>query len=593
MNKHRLILLFVFGMLLRPLFGQTILAPDLQCVENNNVNGNITLYWTNAPTNPCGAFVEYTIYASQNGPNGPFNPIAVTTQSATSFVLANYLSLSTTWYFYMEAKYNCPGATALQSDTINNLNPATPKIINVDVTPGGDVIFNWAPSSSPQTHGYIIYYGLANGNATPLGTVTGRFNTTYLDVAGDPSTEPLVYTVAAVDSCGGVSAFDTPFHFTIYQTASIARCQRQVNINWTNYFNWPADVLEYQIWVNKNNAGFAMDGTTGPGTLVYAFTNFNDGDSLCLVVRAISAADTTIVSNSNMVCMHASIIQPPSYIYITNLTVNTDDQIEMTWMTDTIAQLLVYKIMQSTNGTSYLPVYQFGVPSPLQLFEMHIDSAVFPNMNPYYYQVVAVDSCQNQYPTPYGKTIHLDGELYDFYLANLKWNAFELEYATVTNYKLYRNYGSGYQLLATLPVGTTEYSDSLQQFLDQKGVFCYRIEATYQLNLPNGYSATLSSWSNEKCIIHRPIIYVPNAFAPNGLNNVFKPTIIYGEKRGYSMIIYNKWGGRVFESNDYDTGWDGTQGGKASPPGGYAYFIEFTADDGVVVQRQGMLLLVK
>src|ERR1700761_3009256 len=100
--------------------GQTIQAPDLQCVVDSSSNQNITLYWSNPPTNPCGAFVQYTIFASNSGPNGPYNQIAVTDPNATRFVLNNYLSGGhNTWYFYMQAEYNCPGATVLQSDTVS------------------------------------------------------------------------------------------------------------------------------------------------------------------------------------------------------------------------------------------------------------------------------------------------------------------------------------------------------------------------------------------------------------------------------------------------------------------------------------------
>ena len=95
------------------------------------------------------------------------------------------------------------------------------------------------------------------------------------------------------------------------------------------------------------------------------------------------------------------------------------------------------------------------------------------------------------------------------------------------------------------------------------------------------------------CIIHRPIIYIPNAFAPEGVNNVFKPTIIYGAPKGYSMIIFNRWGGKIFESNDPSIGWDGNDHGKPATLGGYAYLIQFYADDGVLVERKGMVLLVR
>jgi gliding motility-associated-like protein len=593
--KHKIpVILFSALFFFFKSFSQTILPPDLQCVKSDQVNGNIILYWTNPPVNPCGSFIQYTIYGSSSGIGGPYNPIAVTNQLATTYTYVNALATSSNWYFYMEASYNCPGATVLQSDTVNNQNPLTPQIVNVTVTQNGKAVFNWLPSASPQTAFYIIYYFLPNGNAVPIDTVYGRFNTTYTDVSGDPTHQSLIYTISAADSCGTISAFNTSPHNTVFMTAGITACQRQVNMAWNHYINWPQGVKQYQIWVSRNDSAFALAGTTDTASLVYSFTNFNDGDSLCLFIRAISAADSNIVSNSNLVCMRASIIQPPSYINITNLTVNTSNQIDVTWTIDTLAQLIYYKILQSTNNVSYQSVQQYPSPYPLHLFDTYTDSVnVFPQNNPYYYEIQAIDSCQTPYTSPYGKTVCLKGELYDYYVASLTWNNFELQYATVLRYNMYRNAGNGYQYIRTFLPGINQYADSLQQFLYEKGTFCYRVEAVYYLELPSGYRDTLSSWSNEQCIIHRPIIYVPNAFAPHGVNNVFKPTIIYGAPQGYVMTIFNRWGGKIFESNDPAIGWDGTDHGKEAQQGGYGYLIQFNADDGVLVERKGMVLLVK
>lgn len=593
--KHKhfslLFLLLIFFCLS---FSQTILAPDLQCIDNNNSNGDITLYWTNPPVNPCGAFVQYTIYASQTGAGGPYNSIAVTSAAATSFVLTNYLSVSPTWHFYMETNYNCPGATVLQSDTINNLNPATPQIVNVDVTTGGDVVFNWLPSSSPQTHGYVIFYYLANGNAFPLDTVYGRFNTTYTDIAGDPTTQSLVYTVAAFDSCWKFSSFNTLPHNTIFATANSVVCQTQINLSWNRYINWVPGVKEYQIWVSRNLGPFGWAASVDSGTHTYNYTGFNDGDSLCIQIRAVSLADTTVVSNSNMMCMRASIVQPPAYNYITNITVDLSNHITTTWIIDVQGELIYYTIQNSGNNISFTNVEELPTPSPLNPSETYIDSNVTPEKSPYYYKVIAFDSCQNPYPTAVAKTICLKGELFDYYVANLTWNDLEIDSSVVLRYNLYRNFGSGYQLIKTFLPGVNSYSDSLQQFIDEKGIFCYRIEAVYDLNLVRaGFSQTLSSFSNEQCIIHRPIIYIPNAFAPNGVNSVFKPTIIYGDPKAYSLSIFNRWGGKIFESNDPAIGWDGSDHGKDAQQGGYAYLIQFYANDGVKVERKGMVLLVK
>ena len=600
MKQKFLLISFLLLTFFTESFSQTILAPDLQCVQNDAVNGNITLSWTNPPANPCGAFVQYTIYASLTGAAGPYNQVAVTNQAATSYLLTGYLSSSPTWYFYMEANYNCAGATVLQSDTVNNLSPITPQIINVDADANDNVVFNWQPSVSPQTHFYIIYYYLpGSGNAVPLDTVYGRFNTTFTDLAGlftDPSTESINFTISAVDSCGKVSSFNTSYQRTIFLTTSSVACQNQINLAWNNYLNWPQSVLRYEIWASRNDSAFALVGATDTNSLVYNYTNFNDGDSICLYIRAVSAADSTITSKSNFVCTRASIVQPPKFNYITNATVGLDNHINLTWLVDTNAELVFFKIQRSANNLTYNPIGQRPAPDPLNLFETYDDStSIITTDNPYYYEIVAFDSCQTTFPSPYVKTICLKGELFDYYLANLTWNDFELEGATVLRYNLYRNINGTYQLLRTFAPGTNAYSDSLQQFLDASGIFCYRIEAVYDLNLPlaNYQQNLMSSWSNEQCIIHRPIIYIPTAFAPNGVNNVFKPTIIYGDPQGYNMTIFNRWGGKVFETTDPASGWDGIDHGKEAQVGAYAYLIQFYANDGVKVERKGMVLLVK
>ena len=454
------------------------------------------------------------------------------------------------------------------------------------------------PSVSPQTQQYVIYYFLPNGTAVPLDSVFGRFNTTYTDLFGvfnDPTTASLVYTIAAKDSCGKISAYSIVPHNTIYAVASSQACQSQINLAWNKYKNWPQSVLRYEIWASRNDSAFAQVGFTDTASLVYNYTGFNDGDSLRIFIRAISAADTNIVSNSNIIAMRAAIVQPPAYNYITNATVGLDNHISVTWIIDTSAELTFYKIQRSINNITYDPIAQRPAPTPLNLFENYEDSVgILPNNNPYFYEVVAFDSCQTQFGSPYVKTVCLKGELFDYYLANLTWNDFELHGATVTRYNLYRNITGTYQLLRTFAPGVNSYSDSLQQFVNEKGIFCYRIEAVYDLDLPSAhYHQTLSSWSNEQCIIHRPIIYIPTAFAPNGVNNVFKPTIIYGDPKGYTMTIFNRWGGKIFESTDPATGWDGTDHGQEGQLGAYAYLIQFYANDGVQIERKGMVLLVK
>jgi len=55
-----------------------------------------------------------------------------------------------------------------------------------------------------------------------------------------------------------------------------------------------------------------------------------------------------------------------------------------------------------------------------------------------------------------------------------------------------------------------------------------------------------------------PVIYVPNSFTPDydGINDYFRA---YGENIAeFEMVIFNRWGEPVFQSNDINHGWDGS-----------------------------------
>lgn len=66
----------------------------------------------------------------------------------------------------------------------------------------------------------------------------------------------------------------------------------------------------------------------------------------------------------------------------------------------------------------------------------------------------------------------------------------------------------------------------------------------------------------------------PNAFTPNndGANDEFR--VYYRSVRKFSMVIFNSWGRKVYESTDPSLGWDGTIGNQVAEPGVYFYVIE-------------------
>ncbi|HEY0109146.1 MAG TPA: gliding motility-associated C-terminal domain-containing protein, partial [Fibrella sp.] len=86
---------------------------------------------------------------------------------------------------------------------------------------------------------------------------------------------------------------------------------------------------------------------------------------------------------------------------------------------------------------------------------------------------------------------------------------------------------------------------------------------------------------------------MPNAFTPGSAPNA----ILYPSHRGLVSLkyfrVYNRWGVKVFESNDLAKGWDGTFNGEPQPMGVYVYVVEATTPTGRRFYKQGNITLIR
>ena len=88
--------------------------------------------------------------------------------------------------------------------------------------------------------------------------------------------------------------------------------------------------------------------------------------------------------------------------------------------------------------------------------------------------------------------------------------------------------------------------------------------------------------------------FIPNSFTPNndGNNDFFKPEMLdNGSVKNYSITIYNKWGGIIF--NEENVPWDGKNKGKICPIGTYSYNITIVDFKKKVFQYTGTVKLLK
>ena len=103
-----------------------------------------------------------------------------------------------------------------------------------------------------------------------------------------------------------------------------------------------------------------------------------------------------------------------------------------------------------------------------------------------------------------------------------------------------------------------------------------------QVNTPNAFTPSLTgpSGGNQE-----------GALDPSRINDVFLPRLEGVEK--FRMLIYNKWGQLLFESDSKMKGWDGHFQNQLSPSGVYVYKLELRFSDGRDVVKGGDVTLIR
>jgi gliding motility-associated-like protein len=96
-------------------------------------------------------------------------------------------------------------------------------------------------------------------------------------------------------------------------------------------------------------------------------------------------------------------------------------------------------------------------------------------------------------------------------------------------------------------------------------------------------------------VIPQHQLYVPNAFTPNGsgINDFWE---IFGNRKVWKFVevqVYDRWGEKVFESNDIHFQWDGRYRGTMMEPGEYVYVLKLTFIDGYTVSNKGSIALIR
>jgi gliding motility-associated-like protein len=135
------------------------------------------------------------------------------------------------------------------------------------------------------------------------------------------------------------------------------------------------------------------------------------------------------------------------------------------------------------------------------------------------------------------------------------------------------NSTNAYSYLWNFGDGTT--NDSIfspeHTFPEEAGSYLVSLQVSNQIGCMDTTSQVI-------VVEHDPVVFIPNAFTPDGdgLNNEF--TAVFPENMklaSYEMYIYDRWGELVFYSQDPKQGWDASLAGFDAPDGAYSYLVKY------------------
>ena len=495
----------------------------------------------------------------------------------------------------------CVSKSSVLSDLFEDRTPpATPVYdsITVDGT-SQKVVMGWEPSTSLDTEGYLVLYWTKSPPSYSIrDTVWGINNTSFTEslAAIDPALTWEQFTVTAFDSCRHPSANTSAAaddQRTMNLNYTLNTCENTVALSWTPYINW-LDLDSYEILVSVNGGSFKKEASVSSTDTIYTYKRTNNLASYCYKIKAVNTLKTRS-STSNSQCVSASSVVVPAMQYFKKISVQNNRDVYIESLTDAtlpVSQYVLYRSLEELDNFFEVARIPFDNSSIIEMNDLNANV----DQTSYYYRIGVEDTCGNlMFLSDPASSIFLKGVMDESTLeVELSWNEYlgwQSVSSSVEEYAV-NLITDGYKTqVGSVAKGVTNFSFLLEDEITEGANFCFEIEAREASG--NKFSQRDTVFSNQVCFTENLKVFVPNAFRPNGANPVFLPVLSFGDVSTYHIIIYDKWGGKVFETDNINEGWNGTVNGKLAEFGAYVYHLEVANFTGANYIKGGTFVLLR
>jgi gliding motility-associated-like protein len=477
-----------------------------------------------------------------------------------------------------------PATMKAQGD---NDPPDTPVLTFVTINETtGRTEMTWSAVPEPDLAGFAVYY-YRNGEGYIIDSVLNPSATSFSFINPFANQRVESYVIAAFDISRNISPLSNVLQ-TIYADPEIDTCNNRINIRWNKYSSIPVKVTGYDVLVSVNSGTYYLAGHVSDDISTFTIENITNGARYCFIVKAI--LENGMASGSNKPCVDVKTQNIPAWINADFATVTGAGEISLSFSIDPLSETDLYSLERSSGSSgSFQQVAQ--IRSNLKTLN-YTDKTADPDIINFY-RISAINNCNIKATSSnIASNIVLSVQNTGSDII-LKWNKYREWTGSVLSYRLYSDTGNGFSETALLGPADTTFTISIPEIMYElnDGKVCFYVTAD---ETGNPYGVNGESNSNQLCEEIEEVITVPNAFTPDGdlKNDLFRPVITFTPSE-YRLLVSNRQGKTLFETNDFMEYWDGTDNRNPVPQGVYLWFIRLKTPEGKSISRTGTVTIIK
>ncbi len=478
--------------------------------------------------------------------------------------------------------------TVSRQDYIQIEETTVPNPINLDyvsVIDKESVALSWEQFPGPQrnfSQYYVYWKNPATGLFQKADSISAISTTTYTHNKNlNTEASPYSYMIQAQNSCLQNSNLNNTLpHTTVLLTATPG--VDFIQLDWTAYEGWTPSLYQVYEVTDYDPTNINLIATVPGSERFLIDTNTFCNDVKRYRVTALRGSGNNIRSFSNLDSVAPLHFLPEEAVDIAYASVFADSVIDLAWPAYSGYRPEVFLLEKSVDGERWTLLDSL----PVDTFSFR-DADVKVDDQSYLYRIRVLDACNDLSPVGYvGKSMLLEVKLEGKY-PELKWSAYEKWRNGVLSYdvEVFNDDLARWQFVASTNANTLRFTDDLTEL--NQGIYCYRIRAREA----NGFKA--EALSNEDCIVFAPRVFTPNAFSPNSDNINDRFIVQAPTLRQASILIFNRWGRKIYESSNLEEGWDGRYNDVAVPEGVYVFLISGQGEDGSRIELKGTVTLIR